>query len=356
VDQIRDQGYEFGAMLSAVLSELCSAIEAEMGFIMLFDDEANQLELKASTADDMLSSAGHYDLIEKAANTALHSGELYAADDLSEWLHSIICIPLILRERIIGVFGAVNRLGPGGFTADDKRLLLAITSQVDTAIFESLDKQRIRNTFQRYVGPNVMEQMLATPEKDWLKGERATLSVLFSDMRGFTRMSEMVDVDELVEMINMHLGAMTEVVLSYDGTLDKFVADEVMAIFGAPVTKQDHALRAIRTALDMQAAQQRLVREWAARGYSLPPIGIGINSGEMIVGNIGCSQQMDYTVLGAVVNLASRLCDAALENQILVTGETYRRVADAVVAQQLPKIRVKGKDEPVEIYQVTRLK
>jgi adenylate cyclase len=356
VDTIRDQGYEFGAMLSAVLSELCAAIDAEMGFIMLFDSEANQLELKASTADDMLASAGHYDLIERAANTALYSGELYAADGLSDWLHSIMCAPLILRDQVIGVFGAVNRRGPGGFTSEDRRLLQAITSQVDTAIFESLDKQRIRNTFQRYVGPNVMEQMLATPERDWLKGERALLTVLFSDMRGFTSMSERVDVSTLVQMINMHLGAMTEVVLDNDGTLDKFVADEVMAIFGAPVSKQDHAIRAIHTAIGMHAAQQRLIKEWETRGHSLPPIGIGINTGEMIVGNIGCAKQMDYTVLGDVVNLASRLCDAALANQILITDATYELVAKDVRVTKLPQIRVKGKEDPVQVYQVEGLR
>lgn len=356
VDQIRDQGYDFGAMLSAVLGELCAAIDAEMGFIMLFDSDARQLELKASTADDILSSAGHYDLIEQAANEALRSGKMYAAHQLSPWLHSIMCVPLILQEHIIGVFGAVNRRGLGRFTGDDKRLLTAITSQVDTAIFESLDKERIRNTFRRYVGPNVMEQMLATPEKDWLKGDRAELSVLFSDMRGFTSMSERVDVDLLVEMINMHLGAMTDVVLSYDGTLDKFVADEVMAIFGAPLSMPDHALRAIKTALGMQAAQQRLIEEWKGRGGVLPPIGIGINTGEMVVGNIGCVQQMDYTVLGSVVNLASRLCDAALGNQILISDETYRSVADAVRVEKLPQIHVKGKEEPVSIYQVLGLK
>lgn len=356
VDSIRDQGYEFGVMLSAVLSELCAAIEAEMGFIMLFDADANQLELKASTADDMLTGAGYYDLIEDAADKALRSGTLYAADSVSDWLHSIICVPLILREHVIGVFGAVNRKGPGGFSTEDRRLLLAITSQVDTAIFESLDKQRIRNTFQRYVGPNVMEQMLATPERDWLKGERARLTVLFSDMRGFTSMSERVDVDLLVEMINGHLGAMTQVVLEHDGTLDKFVADEVMAIFGAPVSKQDHAIRGIRTALGMQEAQRQLIKEWRHQGYDLPPIGIGINTGEMVVGNIGCSQQMDYTVLGDVVNLASRLCDAAEGNQVLITETTYELARDQIVAEKLPVIRVKGKEDPVQVFQVLDLK
>lgn len=356
VDHIRDQGYGFGEMLSAVLSELCSAIEAEMGFIMLFDPEGKQLELRASTADDMLASAGHYPLIAQAANESLRRGGLYAQEGLSDWLRAIVCLPLILRERIIGVFGAVNRRGHSRFTQDDKRLLLAITSQVDTAIFESLDRQRVRATFQRYVGPRVMEQMLATSERDFLKGERALLTVLFSDMRGFTSMSEKVDVDTLVEMINSHLGAMTRIVLAHQGTLDKFVADEVVAIFGAPLTMRYHTLAAIRAALDMQAEQRRLIAEWQERGYRLPPIGIGINVGEMVVGNIGCEQQMDYTVIGDAVNLASRLCDAAAGEQILVTEAVFHRVRDHVVASELPRIRVKGKDDPVQIYHILGLR
>ncbi len=356
VDYIRDQGYDFGTMLNAVLNELCTAIDAEMGFIMLFDRDSQQLELRASTADDILATASHYDVIEAAADEALRSGHLYVADDLGEQLRSIMCVPLILRNRIIGVFGAVNRRGAGGFTTDDQRLLLAITSQVDTAIFESLDKQRIRETFQRYVGPRVVEQMLDMPEKDFLKGERALLTVLFSDMRGFTSVSERVDVDVLVEMLNMHLGAMTEVVIANGGTLDKFVADEVVAIFGAPLPMPDHALRAIRTALEMQAAQRELMAEWRRRGYTLPPIGIGINTGEVVVGNIGCEKQMDYTVIGDVVNVASRLCDKALGEQVLVTEDTYDMVADRVEAIRLPQVRVKGKKRPIQVYQVVGLR
>lgn len=356
VDYIRDQGYDFGTMLNAVLSELCTAIDAEMGFIMLFDRDAQHLELRASTANDILDTAEHYDIIEAAANEALRSGHLYVGEGLGEQLRSIMCVPLILRNRIIGVFGAVNRRGAGGFTTDDQRLLLAITSQVDTAIFESLDKQRIRETFQRYVGPRVVEQMLAMPEKDFLKGERALLTVLFSDMRGFTSVSERVDVDVLVEMLNMHLGAMTEVVIANGGTLDKFVADEVVAIFGAPLPMQDHALRAIRTALEMQAAQSELMVKWRHRGYTLPPIGIGINTGEVVVGNIGCEKQMDYTVIGDVVNVASRLCDEAPGGQVLITEATYNMVADHVEAIRLPRVQVKGKEEPIQVYRVVGLR
>jgi adenylate cyclase len=201
-----------------------------------------------------------------------------------------------------------------------------------------------------------MEQMLAMPERDFLRGERAILTALFSDMRGFTRMSERVDVDVLVSMMNSHLGAMTERVLANSGTLDKFVGDEVVAIFGAPLPMKDHALRAVQTALEMQSRHRALVAEWAERGYQLPPIGVGINSGEMVVGNIGCEKQMDYTVIGDAVNLAARLCEAAAGGQILITEATYQLVADRIRGDKLPKIYVKNKEEPVQIYQVTGLR
>ncbi len=356
VDKIRDQVREFGMMLSAVLTELCSAIEAEMGFIMLFDQEGRQLELKASTSDDMLASSGHYELIEQAANRALATGKLYMAEHLDDWIDSLMCIPLILRDRIIGVFGAVNRHGVGGFTLQDRRLLQAITSQVDTAIFESMERRHIREMFQRYVGPNVVEQMLAMPEKDFFKSERAMLTMLFSDMRGFTSTTERIDVQILVEMLNMHLGAMTEVVISNAGTLDKFVGDEVVAIFGAPLPVPDHAYQAVCTALKMQAAHHGLIAWWKQRGYALPPIGIGINTGEVVVGNIGCEKQMDYTVIGDAVNLASRICAVAEGGQVLITEATYQMVADRVRVDRLPQVRVKGKEHPIQIYQVNDIR
>jgi adenylate cyclase len=352
VDQIRDQGLDFDEMLSAVLAELCAVIEAEIGYIMLFDAEGRQLELRASTDDDILTSVGHQHLVEQAANQALHTGQLYAAQDLSDWLHSIMCVPLILRDRIIGVFGAVNRQGARSFAAEDRQLLLAITSQVDTAIFERLDKQRIRERFRRFVGPRVMEQMLDMPERDFLKGERVELTALFTDLRGFTSISERVPVDVLVEMLNSHLGAMTEIVLAYDGTLDKYVADQVVAILGAPLRLPDHALRAVRAAVDMQAAHQELIAYWAERGYDLPPMGVGISTGEMIVGNIGCELQLDYTVIGSQVNLASRLCDVAAADQILISSGTHQQVSEHVRARITPALNLDGIRDPVRAYEV----
>jgi len=356
VDSIRDQIQDFDTMLNAVLGELCRVMEADTGFIMLFDEGGQQLELKASTEDDILLAADQYAWIEQVADESLRVGDLVSREGLTAQIRSILCVPLVLREQIIGVFGAVNRRGPGGFTSDDRRLLTAITSQVDTAIFEGLDKRRVRSAFERYVGENVMEEMLGRTDLDFLAVERMSITVLYSDMRGFTSIAERTDPGVMVETLNQHLGAMTDVVLAHQGTLDKFVGDEVVALFGAPLPQPDHVRRAVETALDMQAAHQSLLEKLAAEGREAAPIGIGINSGEMVVGNIGCEKRVDYTAIGDAMNLGARLCSLAEPNQIIISESTYQRVKDAVEVNKLAPVRVKGRIRPEQIYEVLGMK
>jgi adenylate cyclase len=356
VDSIRDQIQDFDTMLNAVLNELCLVMDAETGFIMLFDESGQQLELKASTEDDILVAANQYEWIEQVANESLHVGDLVSRQGLTAHIHSILCVPLVLREQVIGVFGAVNRRGPGGFTRDDKRLLKAITSQVDTAIFESLDKRRIRNTFEPYVGETVMEEMLGRTDRDFLAVERMPITVLYSDMRGFTSIAERTDPVVMVETLNQHLGAMTDVVLAHQGTLDKFVGDEVVALFGAPLPQPDHVMRAVEAALEMQAAHQALLDKLAAEGCEAAPIGIGINTGEMVVGNIGCEKRVDYTAIGDAMNLGARLCSLAEPNQIIISESTYQLVKDIVEVKVLAPVRVKGRVQPEQIYEVIEMK
>lgn len=354
VDHIRDSGLDFDSMLNTVLNELCRAIEAEMGFIMLFDRTGQQLELKASTGGDIFAMSEHYYLVEETAEEALYRGRLVNRSALSAEIHSLICVPLVLREEVIGVFGAINRHGLEGFGRQDEQLLLAITSQVDTAIFESLEKQRIRSTFSRYVSPKVVDLMLKT-DQDFLKVDRALLTVLFSDIRGFTSITERTTPDILMSFLNEHLAAMTEVIDRYEGTVDKFVGDEVVALFGAPMPMEDHARRAVCTALEMQQAHQKLMAGWVKAGYEAVPIGIGINTGEMIVGNIGCQRQMDYTAIGDNMNLASRICGVARGGQVLISQATYQLIRQDVAVQELAPVRVKGKAQPVQLYQVVAL-
>jgi adenylate cyclase len=265
-----------------------------------------------------------------------------------------MCVPLILRNEVIGVFGAVNRERPG-FTSDDRRLLQAIVSQMDTAIFEGLERRRLRRVLGRSLDPHVLDRLLANPNVDILKGERAVLTVLYADLRGSTSLAEHLNPDLLVELIGDYLGQMTNVVLAHEGTLDKFVGDEVMALFGAPFPQPDHALRAVRVGLAMQVAFREVVARWLARGVEMAGLGVGIATGELIVGEIGFEQRTDYTVIGRAANLGARICAVAQAGQVLISQATFDLVKDWVQVTPIPGLRFKGIGHDVTVYHVTRL-
>jgi adenylate cyclase len=351
IDRIRDKGLPFNDMLDAVLVELCGAVPAEAGFIMLYDLAGHQLELRAATNHDLLRLADQT-LVHGAADEAVRQGAPAVRVLAAGPIRSLICLPLILNERVIGVLGVINRVGRAEFTRVDQRLLAAIASQIDTAIFEGLQIQRLREAFGRRVGSKVMDRMLAMPERDWLKGERVITTTLFSDIRGFTATAEELDPELLVQMLSDHLSAMTEVVRAHDGTLDKFIGDGVMALYNVPLPQPDHALRAVQTACEMMAAHHALMRRWP----QLPPIGIGLDTGEVIVGNFGSTQRLEYTAIGRHINLAARLCGAAEGDQILISAATYALVRDRVTAEAVRPLHLKGITEAVAASQVLGLK
>jgi adenylate cyclase len=355
IDRIRDQNLDFDDMLNRVLQELRGVIEAEMGFVMLYSRTGHRLELRASTHDDLFRVSPHREVVERMANEALQRGEVVGDNDLGDVLRSVLCVPLILKEEIIGVLGVVNRYGPRGFRSEDRRLLSAIGSQMDTAIFESLERRRLRQVLGRSVDPRVMERLLANPDVEFLKGERSVLSVLYADIRGSTSLAEHTDPGLLVEFINDYLGRMTEIILSHQGTLDKFVGDEVMALFGAPVPQPDHALRAVRVGLEMQEVHQATMDAWQARDLEPAPIGVGIATGELTVGEMGCPQRTDYTVIGRAANLGSRICGAATAGQVLISQATYDLIKDQVEATPVTGLHLKGVDHAVTAYHVTHI-
>jgi adenylate cyclase len=352
VDRVRDQNLPFDEMLSTVLHELRAAIQAEAGFLMLYDRAQRRLRLRTSTHDDLFWVSPFYDIINQIANEALHQAQLVCHNDLGYVLRSVMCIPLILHNEIIGVLGVVNCYGPRGFDVEDRRLLNAIASQMDTAIFESLERRRLRQVLGRSVDPRVMQRLLATPEVDFLKGERTVLSVLYADIRGSTRLAERTDPELLVGFINDYLSRMTEVILSHEGTLDKFVGDEVMALFGAPFPQPDHALRAVHVGLAMQEAHLAVMGAWQAQGVDAAPIGVGIATGELIVGEMGSAQRTDYTVIGRAANLGARICAVAKAGQVLVSQATYDLVKNQVEATPITGLHLKGVDHDVTVYHV----
>jgi adenylate cyclase len=226
-------------------------------------------------------------------------------------------------------------------------------------ISEEREKRRARETFSRFLAPAIVDQVLAREGAPRLGGEKRVLTVLFSDIRGFTGISEKLDPHVLLELLNEYLTPMTEVIVSEtQGTLDKYIGDAIMAFWGAPEEQPDHALRACRAALAMLDRLETLRERWRARGLPELDVGIGINTGPMSVGFVGSQDRFyNYTVLGDAVNLASRLegANRAYGTRVILGAATYDEVRDDVVARELDLVRVKGKREPVHVYELLAL-
>ena len=226
---------------------------------------------------------------------------------------------------------------------------------MDTAIFESLEQQRLRRVLGRSVDPRVMERLLSEPNLEILHGERTTLSVLFADLRGSTQLAQKLKPDILVSFINDYLERMARTLYAHDGTLDKFVGDEVMALFGAPLPQPDHALRAVRVGLAMVDEHEKLMAEWRERGIEPAAVGIGIATGEVTVGEFGSEQRTDYTIIGHAANLGSRICGRAKAGEVLISQETYDLVKDSVEVEPMEAIQLKGVFNEVMIYSVKKI-
>ncbi len=219
---------------------------------------------------------------------------------------------------------------------------------------EERERKKVRGAFQYYLNASVVEQMLKDPEKLKLGGEKKDLTVLFSDIRGFTSISEHMTPERLVKFLNEYLTKMTDIVFKYDGLLDKYMGDAIMAIWGAPLDQSDHPLRACCTALEMVEELRLLQQKWATEGMPRMNIGIGINAGPMVVGNMGSERRFDYTVMGDSVNLGSRLegLNKLYGTNIIISEMTYERVREEILGRELDLVRVKGKDQPVKIYEL----
>ncbi|MEZ5615229.1 MAG: adenylate/guanylate cyclase domain-containing protein [Rhodocyclaceae bacterium] len=217
---------------------------------------------------------------------------------------------------------------------------------------ESKTKRQFTELFGQYVPPELVEEMSRDPEAYSMDGRKAELTVLFSDVRGFTTISEGLEPDELTRLMNEYLSAMTEVVRRNRGTLDKYIGDAIMAFWGAPVSDAQHARQAVVTAMQMQAALPAVNKAFAAKGWPEIKIGVGVNTGDMTVGDMGSVVRKAYTVMGDAVNLGSRLEGITKQYGVgILVGEETRKAVKDIVFREVDRVQVKGKDEPVAIYE-----
>lgn len=232
-----------------------------------------------------------------------------------------------------------------------------IVVTLERRIAADLERRKLRSAFSRYVSSPVVESILRDPSKLKLGGEKRNMSVLFSDVRGFTSIAETMSPEQLVEVMNTYLTKMTDIVFANEGVLDKYIGDAVMAFWNAPFDQSDHALRAVKTALVMQQVLAHMNQEGVFLNGLQLRIGVGINTGEMIVGNMGSETRFDYTVIGDNVNLASRIEGITKEYGVGVLIAEATRVAagESVLARRVDKVAVKGKKEPVVLYEAMAL-
>jgi len=251
--------------------------------------------------------------------------------------------------------------GTRAIAAGDFQVTLAIPSRDEIGVLtESFnrmaralrEKEMIKRAFSRYVAREVVDEILKDPEHLVLKGERRDVTVLFCDMRGFTTLAERLSPEEVVLLLNQFYTLMIDTTFKHDGTLDKFLGDGVMAIFGAPIARGDHAYQAVRAALAMQAGVRELSDARVREGKASIGIGVGISAGEVVAGTVGTEDRMEYTVVGDSVNLAARLQSDAKPGQILISQPTYERIRGRIEARSLGLVRVKGKEVLVEAYEV----
>jgi adenylate cyclase len=220
--------------------------------------------------------------------------------------------------------------------------------------FEEREKRQVRSTFQQYLSPAVIRQLLEQPELVQLGGEEKELTVMFTDIRGFTSISEQLSPTALVQLLNEYLSEMTGIIFKHRGTLDKYIGDAVMAFWGAPYPQPNHAELACRAGLEMHRVLKESQARWRAEGRHPIEIGVGINTGTMLMGNMGSQQRFNFTIIGDNVNLASRLegLNKYFGTRLIVSENTYQAVKDAMLTRRLDWIRVKGKKKPVTIYEV----
>lgn len=228
-------------------------------------------------------------------------------------------------------------------------------------ITEQKEKKYIRQTFSKLVDKSVVDELLKDPERLKLGGEKKIVTVLFSDIRGFTTITEKMPSEALVKHLNEYLEAMTNIVMKYKGTLDKYVGDEIMAFWGAPVPQEDHALLACKAAVEMMVVLKQLNEVWVNLKPDPKPaldIGIGLNTGSMHVALMGSSSRMDYTLIGDNVNLGARIegTNKQYKTNIIISEFTYEHVKDHVIVRELDLVRVKGKELPVKLYELIDMK
>jgi adenylate cyclase len=358
-------------LLEQIIMKAFELIPADRGVILLMeegvpspkiaktrDGKNEQIVLSKSILNEVVTNKASV----LSSDATMDSRFSAAHSVIMQGIRSTMTVPLVHHDELLGIMHLDSMIATNAFSEKDLQIFGGVASQAAIAIHNSQLARKIeheaktRAQFQRLLSPNLVDQVVQGKLQLEKGGALSEVTLLFSDIRGFTSMSESRAPEEIVRMLNEYFELMVDVIFKYEGTLDKFVGDEVIALFGAPVPMKNAELKAVQCALDMMRVLQEWNRTRAAEGQNEVNVGIGINTGLVVTGAIGSSRALQYTAIGDAVNVASRLCSAAQAGQVLLSEPTFRKVQSDVAAVPLPAIRVKGKADELRIYNAVGLR
>lgn len=352
-------------LLPQIVDAAVTITDAEEGFITLIEDQQLvrrahkpvRLEKAQAIAQSIHDSIAMH-VLQKKQLVLLGPDRLQRAANGGSAPRSVVYVPITLGKRILGTLSVLNHSHQSHiFNKQDTALLNALSDYAAIAIenshnYDALQqsKEKMRDTFERFVPPSVVQRALS--EDVELGGHRQEITVLFADIRGYTAWSENTAPEKVVEVLNHYLNVAAGVVIGWEGTLDKFFGDGLMAIFNAPNPQDDHVHRATEVALAIMEAAHEINQHY---GYNLS-YSIGVHVGEAVVGYIGTNYAVNYTAIGDTVNLAKRLQEAAAPGQILLDEAVVKRLNGQIKAQAMGELQVKGRSQPTHIYQLEAVK
>lgn len=357
-------------LLEKILDLLLNIMNVDRAAILLINEETRKLEQKAVCSRSGLSVSYQF-YSTKIINYVCKRGAAILTDDagadrrfqgsdsiLIQAIRASMCVPLQNGEEVFGVLYADNLSRSKIYTEEDLEFLSALGTQAAIAIDNSrltdkMQQEAIwRDKMERFF-PKAISRKLR--EEGHLEIIDTEVTALFADISDFTKMSSTMKPRQVIEMLNDYFNVMVEeIIFAYEGTLEKYIGDALLAVWGAPYARKDDSNRAVQAAIDMQYAVRRLNREWEAKGRQPIAIHIGLNTGKVAAGNIGSKKLIQYAAIGDTTNVTSRICNVAKAHEIILSRSTYNKLKnrDDLPLEKLPPVRVKGKEKPLQLYRL----
>ena len=359
---------ELDGLIGAVVEGTFALLPVDRVSLLLLDEKSDELvpALSRSRVSDAAAvrvprSIARRTVLDRApiiTENAAADERLRSGSVMLQSVRGAISTPLLASEdRVLGVLYADSLTLPRGFTEDEATLLFAFAGIAAVALGKARDAEamrraeRVRANFERFFAPNVAERIARQTDQVALGGERRLATVLFADIRGFTQLSERLRPEEVAALLTDYFTEMVDLVFELGGTLDKFIGDALMAVWGAPLTADDDADRALEAGLLMQRRVVELNARWTG---TRPPIaiGVGIATGEVFAGYLGSERRLEYSVLGDTVNVASRLSDLAAPGQVLVSEALVARLRAPPALERMPDVALRGKAQQIGVFRV----